>query len=340
MKILVPDTIRLDLDEERATGPGTAGTGSGAPGPAGHEPAGRTRLADEVVEYDAAAPLPVAHRDAEVLVAWANSPENLADAAANLPRLRWVQTLAAGPDAILAAGFAPEVVVTNGRSLHDGPVAEHALALTLAAVRRLDRAGAAQREHRWDTALGREQGDPATSGRFTLAGAHVTIWGFGSIAAALAPLYRALGAHVTGVASTAGERSGFPVVTDEDLPGVLATTDVLVSLLPALPATRHAFDAARIAQLPDHAWFVNVGRGATVDEGALVAALHEGRLGGAALDVAEAEPLPAGSPLWDTPRTIITPHVAGGRPQGASGLVRENLENLRAGRPLRNVVPR
>lgn len=324
MKILVPDSLPLDLRHE---GPGDLPLGEGG------APA-------VVVEYDVTTPLPAEHRDAEVLVAWANTTENLADAAAHLGRLRWVQTLAAGPDAILAAGFSPAVVVTNGRSLHDGPVAEHTLALTLAAVRHLDRLGAAQRAHRWDSALGREQADPATSGRFTLHGAHVTIWGFGSIAAALAPLYAALGARVTGVASTAGDRFGFPVVTDADLPRVLATTDVLVSLLPAVPATHHAFDAARIAQLPDHAWFVNAGRGATVDETALVAALHEGRLGGAALDVTEIEPLPADSPLWDAPRTILTPHVAGGRPQGASALVLENLENLRAGRPLRNVVPR
>ncbi|OCI31162.1 NAD(P)-dependent oxidoreductase [Oerskovia enterophila] len=324
MKILVPDSLPLDLTSQGAGD--TAASGHGA--------------RDVFVEYDGGAPLPVEHRDAEVLVAWANTPANLADAAAHLPRLRWVQTLAAGPDAILAAGFAPDVVVTNGRSLHDGPVAEHTLALTLAAVRRLDRLGTAQREHRWDSALGDEQADPATSSRFTLHGAQVTIWGFGSIAAALAPLYAALGARVTGVASTAGDRFGFPVVTDADLPRVLATTDVLVSLLPAVPATRHAFDAARIAQLPDHAWFVNAGRGATVDEVALVAALREGRLGGAALDVTEIEPLPADSPLWDAPRTILTPHVAGGRPQGASALVLENLENLRAGRPLRNVVPR
>jgi len=145
---------------------------------------------------------------------------------------------------------------------------------------------------------------------------------------------------VTGVASSRGERHGFPVVTDDDLPDVLASTDVLVSLLPALGTTRHAFDAARIDQLPDHAVFVNVGRGATVDEDALVAALHDGRLGGAALDVTGSEPLPAESPLWDAPRLILTPHVAGNRPQRASELVNANLDALRAGRELRNVVRR
>ncbi|WP_435739061.1 NAD(P)-dependent oxidoreductase [Cellulosimicrobium sp. PMB13] len=313
MKILVPDTIPLDV----------------RPGPG-----------DDVVVYDAAAPLPVADRDAQVLVAWANSPDNLADAARHLTGLRWVQTLAAGPDTVLAAGFGPDVTVTSGRSLHDGPVAEHALALVLAAVRRLDELGAAQRDHRWDRAVNAAQADPATAGRYTLDGAHVVIWGFGSIAARLAPLLAALGARVTGVASRRGERHGFPVVTDDDLADVLPTADVLVSLLPALPATRHALDARRIDQLPDHAVVVNVGRGATVDEDALVAALHDGRLGGAALDVTETEPLPAASPVWDAPRLILTPHVAGNRPQRASDLVNANLDALRAGETLRNVVPR
>lgn len=313
MKILVPDTIRLDV----------------RPGPD-----------DEVVVYDAASPFPPADTDAEVLVVWANTPDNLADAARRLTSLRWVQTLAAGPDAVLAAGFGPRVTITSGRSLHDGPVAEHALALVLSMVRRLPGLGAAQRDHRWDTTVVRGQSDPTTAGRFTLDGARVTVWGFGSIAARLAPLLAALGADVTGVASSRGERHGFPVVTDDDLPDVLARTDVLISILPATPATHHAFDAARIDELPDHAVFVNVGRGTTVDEGALVAALQEGRLGGAALDVTETEPLAAGSPLWDAPRLVLTPHVAGTRPQRASELVDANLDALVAGRPLRNVVPR
>ena len=313
MKILVPDTIVLDVH----AGPD-----------------------DQVVAYDATAPFRPDHTDADALVVWASSTENLADAAARLTRLRWVQTLAAGPDAVLAAGFGPDVTVTSGRSLHDGPVAEHALALVLASVRRLDVLGAAQRAHRWDVDVNRAQADPATAARWTLDGARVTIWGFGSIAARLAPLLSALGAEVTGVAGSRGERHGFPVVTDDDLPDVLATTDVLVSLLPAVDSTRHALDAARIDQLPDHAVFVNLGRGATVDEDALVAALHDGRLGGAALDVTGTEPLPETSPLWDAPRLILTPHVAGNRPQRASDLVNANLDALRAGRELRNVVPR
>ena len=107
MKILVPDTIKLDLSQLSAAG-------------------------ENVVVYAVDEPIPAEHRDAEVLVAWRNTRENLADAAKELRALKLVQTLAAGPDSVLAAGFAENVAITSGRSLHDGPVAEHALAIRLA----------------------------------------------------------------------------------------------------------------------------------------------------------------------------------------------------------------
>ncbi|QAY64679.1 phosphoglycerate dehydrogenase [Xylanimonas allomyrinae] len=282
------------------------------------------------------------HLDAEVLVTWASPARVLDDAARRLGRLRWVQSLAAGPDAVLAAGFAPGVVITSGRGLHDTPVAEHALALALATVRRIDRSLAAQRDHVWDRGLGKEQASAETGPTFTLDGARVTIWGFGSIAQRLAPLLAALGARVTGVAGTPGVRAGFPVVDDAGLRALLPETDLLISLLPATAATRHAVDAATLALLPAHARFVNVGRGATVDEDALVAALRSGALAGAALDVTATEPLPAASALWDAPHLILTPHVAGGRPQGAQSFLTDQVRAwTRSGRSgLRNLVTR
>jgi phosphoglycerate dehydrogenase-like enzyme len=111
-------------------------------------------------------------------------------------------------------------------------------------------------------------------------------------------------------------------------------------ILPATPATTRALDAGRLAALPRHALVVNVGRGSTVDEPALVAALTERRIAGAALDVTEVEPLPVDSPLWDAPGLLVTPHAAGGRPVGADELVAANLAALLAGRELRNVVAR
>lgn len=292
----------------------------------------------EVAQYVMRDPVPEEHADAEMLVTWSSPQQVMEDAARRMTRLRWVQTLNAGPDQALAAGFAPDVVISSGRSLHDATVAEHTLALVLATVRRLDRTLSAQRGHVWDRDLGREQA--RDEARFTLHGARVTVWGFGSIAAVLAPMLAALGARVTGVASSAGERYGFPVVASVD--EVLPTTDLLISLLPATEATHHALDARVLGLLPDHARFVNAGRGATVDEDALVEALRDGTLAGAALDVTETEPLPADSPLWEAPHLILTPHVAGGRPQDAAAFVTEQLRAWLADGPsgLRNVVAR
>jgi phosphoglycerate dehydrogenase-like enzyme len=166
----------------------------------------------------------------------------------------------------------------------------------------------------------------------------VTVWGFGSIGRTLEPHLTALGATVTGVGRRARQEGDVTVIDEAHLHDQLAQTDVLIMILPSTPATRGAVDADTLAALPAHAWVVNVGRGDAVDEPALMDALRGGRIGGAALDVTSIEPLPADSPLWDTPNLIITPHAAGGRPLGALDLLAENVNALLAGRPLRNVV--
>ncbi|GMA30235.1 NAD(P)-dependent oxidoreductase [Litorihabitans aurantiacus] len=311
MKLLLPDSFPLSLDLPDGV---------------------------ETVTYAVRDPLPPEHHDAEGIVLWSLSPRWLARSAQELTSLRWAQTLTAGTDQIEAAGFADDVVLTSGNGLHDGPVAEHALALILAAARRLDVAVDARREHRWARELGVNQ-PRDNAERFTLVGgARVVIWGFGGIGQRLAGHLSALGAEVTGVAQRAGERAGFPVVTADALPEVLADADVLVNILPATSATAEVVDAATLALLPRKAWFVNVGRGATVDEAALRTALWDGVIAGAALDVMATEPLPTDDPLWDTPNVILTPHSAGGRPLGAEELVESNVAALLAGEELRNVV--
>ncbi|MEU4422026.1 phosphoglycerate dehydrogenase [Actinoplanes sp. NPDC024001] len=311
MKVLLPDTVALDPDL----------------------PAGTV-----AITYDVRRPVPDEHTDAEVLVVWGNPPEALSEAATRLKSLRWVQTLAAGPDAVLAAGFGPDVLITAGLGLHDQTVAEHTLALVLAAARRLNLLVRAQIGHRWAGELGGLQPVDDPGAFRTLRGATVVIWGFGGIAATLAPLLAALGADVTGVARSAGTRHGFPVVTEEAFAELLPRTDVLISILPATPATTRVLDAGVLAQLQPHAWVVNVGRGSTLDEVALLNAIRSGRLAGTALDVFATEPLGAESPLWDEPNIIISPHAAGGRPVGASELITANVAAFRAGQPLRNLV--
>lgn len=305
MKILLPTTIEIDQDQL----------------PLGPE--------DAVVGYDPTAPVPEEHTDAQVLVVWGNTDDSLADAARRLTRLRLIQAFLAGPDQVTKAGFSEEVVVCTGVGLHDRTVAEHALALVLALVRFLPELGERHARHEWASDLGGPQPLHPQGPVTTLLGARVAVWGFGSIGSTLAPLLTALGAQVTGIARSAGERHGYPVVATEDKEEVLAQSDVLVMILPSGEATEKALDAEALAALPDSAYVVNVGRGSTVDEPALVTALEEGRIAGAAIDVARQEPLPAEDPLWDAPHLVITPHAAGGRPVDPEPLLAQNLEALR-----------
>lgn len=299
-----------------------------------------------VVSYDPALPVPDEHLDAEMIVIWGNTRKQLADSASRLSQLTWIAALSAGTDVIEAAGFASDILLTNASGLHDGPVAEHALMLSLAAARRLDLMHLAQLEGRWARELGGvqpvgvQQVGSTFPGLGTLRNARVSIWGFGSIAQELAPLFTALGAQVTGIANTSGERSGYRVVDETGRAELLANTDLLVNILPALPSTEKIINAEILSQLPDHAWLVNVGRGATVDEDALVAALRARTLGGAALDVFDREPLPADSPLWGIENLIMTPHAAGGRPVGASEFLNRNIDAFLAGESIQNQIQR
>ena len=301
MKILLPDTMPLDPALPQGW---------------------------EAVTVDARAEIPAEHHDADVLVIWGASRRHLASAAEHLDRLRLVQSLSAGIDGILAAGFRTDVTIAAGAGLHSLTVSEHALALLLSLLRRLPEAREAQARHEWSTELGGLQPLHPAGRITTLIGAKVLIWGFGQIARTLAPTLTALGAEVRGVARSAGTRDGYPVIAESDVLDELGEVDVLIDILPATEATAGAVGREVLAALPDHAVLINVGRGATVDQVALREALEAGTLGSAGIDVTDPEPLPAEDPLWDAPRLLITPHGAGGRPVGADERISANVRAL------------
>lgn len=286
--------------------------------------------------YDVKVPIPEEHTDADFLVTWANSPDNLKDAAKRLTKVRWIQSLAAGPNDVLNAGFdTSRITVTTGSGLHNGPVAEHTLGLLLNAARRFNEMAEYQLRGKWPGHLG---GSFPRSDFTTLRGSRVLIWGYGNIAKELTSMLVPLGAKVRGVARTAGVRDGVEVLSDDKLPEVLPETDALVMILPGQASTNNALNAERLKLLPKHAWVVNVGRGTSVDEDALADALEKGEIGGAALDVFKTEPLPESSRLWKTPNLIISPHAAGGRPEGCEELIALNLRRFLATQPLKNVL--
>lgn len=282
----------------------------------------------EAARVDARAPIPAEHHDAAALVVWGSSRRHLASAAHDLPDLRLVQSLAAGVDGILAAGFDENVVVATGAGLHSRTVAEHALALVLALLRRLPEARIAQEQHEWADELGGLQELNPSQRLNSLLGAQVLIWGFGEIGRTLAGILDLMGASVRGVARSAGERGGFEVIDQTDVMEALPGTDILIDVLPASEATHKVIDAEVFAALPDRALVINVGRGPTLDQEALVSALENDRIAAAALDVTDPEPLPGSDPLWDAPRLLITPHGAGGRPVGADERIAANLRAL------------
>ncbi|KAJ4175214.1 hypothetical protein NW754_005634 [Fusarium falciforme] len=293
----------------------------------------------ELKPYDVKKTIPEDLIDAEVLVTWTNSAENLKDAAARMKNLRWIQSLAAGPNDVLSAGFdTSKITVTTGSGLHDRTVAEHALGLLLNAARRFYEMRDYQLQGKWPGHLGGPQPDRPAGAFTTLRDARVLIWGFGNIAKTLTPHLLGLGAEVRGIARRRGVRDGIEVYGEDSLAELLPETDALVMILPGSDSTRHALNAERLKLLPKHAWVVNVGRGTSIDEDALVDALEKGEIGGAALDVFETEPLPEPSRLWKAPNVIVSPHAAGGRPQDSEGLIADNLRRFRAGQDLKNII--
>lgn len=290
----------------------------------------------ELYPYDVQARIPDEHTDADILVTWSNSADNLKDGAQRLKNLKWIQSLAAGPNDVLSAGFdSSKIKITTGVGLHDHTVAEHALGLLLNAARRFFEMRDYQLQSKWPGHLG---GSFPRSDFTTLRGSRVLVWGFGSIAKTLAPMLTLLGAQVKGIARSAGVRNGVEVYGEDKLEELLPETDALVMILPGSESTQNALNAQRLKLLPKHAWIVNVGRGVSVDEDALVDALEAGEVAGAALDVFRTEPLPESSRLWKAPNVIVSPHAAGGRPQGSEELIANNLRSFLAEQPLRNLV--
>ena len=290
----------------------------------------------ETIRFDEATPIPEQHLDADAVIAWGDmkSLRSLKE----MKNLRLVQSLSAGTDAFLAAGLPEGAQLASGRGLHDRTVTEHTVALLLSLVRELPLFFEAQQDHLWLSEKRAPQPVYNPQRVSTLLDARVLIWGFGSIGQRLAPALETLGANVRGVAQSAGERNGFDVIAGADIREALPETDILVMILPATENTQNILDEELIGLLPDRSLICNVGRGATIDEEALVAALQDGKLAGAALDVAKREPLPADSPLWDAPNCVITPHIAGYRADGAEELVEANLRALQEGTALRNLV--
>lgn len=246
-------------------------------------------------------------------------------------RLKWVQALGTGVDGITdQPSLRDDVIVTNMHGFHGAPMSESAILSMLALARNLPRSVSSQRERIWDRF-------PARTLRDTTAG----IFGVGVIAETLAPMCKALGMSVIGISSVVRKVPGFDRMFSRDqLEQAVREIDYLVILTPYTPATHGIVDARVLAAMKPTGCVVNLARGGVLDEEALIRAIEEGRIAGAALDVFATEPLPAESPLWGMKNVIITPHLGGffdRYPDYALPVVVENMNKFLAG-DFRNMV--
>jgi phosphoglycerate dehydrogenase-like enzyme len=265
------------------------------------------------------------------------------------PHLTWVHSATSGVErALTPAALARDVLVTNARGVFSRPIAEHVLLMILAVSRHLPELIELQRERTWQPLEGRE-----------LRELTIGIVGYGSLGRAVASLASAFGARVIAMrrrpsaaedvrAAGDDDAETFPfeprldrVVGPEGLHDLLAESDIVVLAAPLTAETEGMIDEAAVAAMKRDAWLINVARGRLIDDTALIRALRDHRIGGAALDAFRDEPLPPASPYWDMPNVILTPHTAWSSARvldRSIDLFCDNLTRFSRGEPLRNVV--
>jgi len=242
------------------------------------------------------------------------------------PRLRFIQSISAGTDQygfdlLRAAG----IRLASAAGVNARAVSEHAMALILAMIRRLPEARDNQHGRVWRGMIG----DPA--GREDeLGGKTLVIVGLGRIGGRLAQLARAFDMRVIGIRRdpAGGAGAAHEVHGMAGLAEVLPRADFVALTCPLTPDTERCMNATAFGRMKSSAVLVNVGRGRCVDEPALIASLRTGGIGGAALDCAEVEPLPADSPLWAMPNVLITPHTGGETRRYEDGVIDFLMDNL------------
>lgn len=253
-------------------------------------------------------------------------------------RLVWIQIFSSGAERCVALpGVADgRILLTNMQKMSAPVIGEHAIAMMLSLSRQLPAFAKGMETGEW---MRRSE---AAGSMFPISGRTMLVVGLGGIGVETAKRAAALGMRVVGIRNSS--REGPPYVQYVGLPDELLAlagqADVIVNALPLTDATRGLLDAEFFGATRRGALFLNVGRGGTVDTDALTAAIRNGQIGGAGLDVTDPEPLPADHPLWQFDNTIITPHVAGrgGERERHLVLLRENLRRFSTGEPLLNVV--
>lgn len=252
-------------------------------------------------------------------------PGLLKDVIAGLPNLRWLQSTWAGVEPLLNPTLPRNYTLTNARGVFGALMSEYIFGYLLLYERNILQHIEAQRQNRWNNLL-----------TGSLRGKTIGLMGVGSIGAHVAGTAKHFGMTVRGYTRASEDCLDVDAYFHDGLPTFSAGLDYLVNILPNTRETRLLIDTAVLASLPAHALFINVGRGSAVDEAALAAALTEGRLRGAVLDVFQQEPLPPEHIFWRTPNLLITSHTAAPSfPADIAALFIENYRRFVSGEPLK-----
>ena len=287
-------------------------------------------------EAEAIAALPRADMAMFAGVGFAYGPA-LAQAVREAPRLRWVQLLSTGHEALEQHGVPAHLTVTGVGNSSAGVVAEHAMALLLALARRIPEAAVQGQRGKWDRSL--------AANVTSLEGKTLCLAGYGRIGKETARRAQAFGMRC--IAVNRSGRNDTPELAQQVFPmermhEALAQSDAVAISFPLAKDTQGLFGAREWAACKRGAFIVNVGRGAVIDTDSLVAALQQGQLAGAGLDVTQPEPLPDGHPLWTLPGVLVSPHVGGAGSaaglQRLAQLVQENIRRFRSDEPLLHTV--
>lgn len=266
----------------------------------------------------------------EAILAWGAPPGLLP----GMPKLRWAQALTAGVEGWLALPDLPEsLTLTCARGTHRESMPENILGGLFYLTKPYAACVTDQKQSKWV----RRVATPLT-------GQTIGILGLGAVGQDVARLATALGMTVIGTKRNPAPLPGLAeVMPPERTNDVLARSDFVVLLLPATPQTENFVNADRLAHMKPNAWLLNFGRGALIDDAALITAAAEKRIGGAILDVFRQEPLPATHPFWTAEGIVVLPHIGGGHPNRDAVVARLFVDNLRRfldGKPLREVVDR
>ncbi len=263
------------------------------------------------------------------------------DAFSSATRLRWVQSPAVGVGSLMFPELlASPVVITSARGIRARSIAEHVIGVTIALARRLPAAMRAQREHQW----AQDALEGPASGVRSLDGLQMGIVGLGSIGLEIVRLATPFGIRVSAIrrrAQNPPPAGVDEVLAPDALAEVLAKSDVVVLAVPHTPETKQIVGRTELDRMKRGALLINVARGKLIDDEAVIEALKDGRLGGAALDVFTREPLEPESAYWDLPNVIVTPHTAGAMQDYWTPLVAlfsENLRRFERGEALVNVA--